>query len=530
MQQPPEPTEQQVLKRVFGYDSFRPGQHQLVRALLAGQDVLAVMPTGAGKSVCYQVPALVLPGVTVVVSPLVSLMQDQVRALVAAGVKAAYLNNSLTDSQKALMLRRAQAGWYKIIYVAPERLLMPGFLAFARTQPISLVAVDEAHCISQWGQDFRPSYLRIREFLAALPQRPVVGAFTATATARVRQDIRAALELREPLEHTASFDRPNLYFEVVRVVPSLKPGELLAILKQETGSGIVYCSTVRQVEETAALLQREGYAAAPYHARLDAAQRRKNQEDFLYDRVTVMVATNAFGMGIDKPNVRFVVHYNMPKDLESYYQEAGRAGRDGDPARCVLLYSGTDVRTAQYFIDKERDDPDSEVPADVRAEAARKAEERLKWMTWYAATQNCLRGFILSYFGERPAGPCGHCGACAAREKQRQRAAFVAAARQNAPSGEARPRRARLAGPWSPRTERDEALLAALFALRKRLAAKKKLPAYLIFSDATLREIGEKKPVSRDEFLAVKGVGEAKADRYGAAFTALVRQFLEAED
>ena len=313
-----------ILKKVFGYDSFRPGQEEIVSRLLAGQDVLAVMPTGAGKSICYQVPALLLPGITIVVSPLVSLMKDQVGALVQAGVAAAFLNNSLTDNQKALMLHRAREGWYKIIYVAPERLEMPGFQRFAQERPISMVTVDEAHCISQWGQDFRPSYLRIKAFVDSLPSRPVVGAFTATATAHVRDDIREQLALQKPYEVTTSFDRPNLYFETRRALPSQKPKELLdLVLKEGSNAGIVYCSTTRQVDETARLLQSRGIRAAAYHAKLDADTRRKNQDDFLYDRVQVMVATNAFGMGIDKPNVRFVIHYNMPKDLESYYQEAG---------------------------------------------------------------------------------------------------------------------------------------------------------------------------------------------------------------
>ena len=515
-----------ILKKVFGYDSFRPGQEEIVSRLLAGQDVLAVMPTGAGKSICYQVPALLLPGITLVVSPLVSLMKDQVGALVQAGVAAAFLNNSLTDRQKALMLHRAREGWYKIIYVAPERLEMPGFQRFAQERPISMVTVDEAHCISQWGQDFRPSYLRIKAFVDSLPSRPVVSAFTATATAHVRDDIREQLALQKPYEVITSFDRPNLFFETRRALPSEKPKLLLdLVLKEGDHAGIIYCSTTKQVDETTRLLQSRGIRAAAYHAKLDAETRQHNQDDFLYDRVQIMVATNAFGMGIDKPNVRFVLHYNMPKDLESYYQEAGRAGRDGEPARCVLLYSGTDVRTIRFFIDKELE-ADNGLPADVKAEAARKAEERLKYMTFYSTTPRCLRGFLLSYFGEAAPQKCGSCSNCLAAEQAAERVEQQAAqARERAAASAKRLAGARrFAADAEPLSEAEEQLLAALYALRKQLAARQKLPAYLVFNDATLRQMARKKPMSTEELLNIPGVGEKKAARYGQEFLSVIEE------
>ena len=511
----------EILKSYFGYDSFRPNQEAIIREVMQGHDCLVLMPTGGGKSLCYQVPALAMEGTAVVISPLISLMHDQVEALKANGIPAEALNSGNDTTDELIIRRRCEKGELKLLYVSPEKLISEIPYLFSNIK-ISLFAVDEAHCISQWGQDFRPSYLRIKAFVDSLPSRPVVGAFTATATAHVRDDIREQLALQKPYEVTTSFDRPNLYFETRRALPSQKPKELLdLVLKEGDNAGIVYCSTTKQVDETARLLQSRGIRAAAYHAKLDADTRRKNQDDFLYDRVQVMVATNAFGMGIDKPNVRFVIHYNMPKDLESYYQEAGRAGRDGQPARCTLLYSGTDVRTIRFFIDKERE-ADNGLPADVKAEAARKAEERLKYMTFYSTTQHCLRGFLLQYFGEAAPQKCGNCSCCLAAEQEAQ--LQVEYARRRAAQSADRlekPRRAKPAAAGSL-SEADEKLLNALYAVRKRLAGKQNLPAFMVFNDATLREMAEKKPMSIDELLNISGVGEKKAARYGNAFLRVI--------
>ena len=390
-------TKEEALKTYYGYDVFRGGQEAVIDALLSGRDALAIMPTGAGKSVCYQIPALLLPGITLVVSPLVSLMRDQVTQLVQMGIPAAFLNSSLTFRQYLLALDRARAGRYKIIYVAPERLETEGFQAFVREADISLVAVDEAHCISQWGQDFRPSYLNIPAFVESLPHRPPVGAFTATATPDVKADIHRLLDLQDPLELTTGFDRENLYFEVQQ--PADKRAALLELVKGRPGKcGIVYCATRKNVEEVCDFLRQRGVAAARYHAGLDPEERQRNQEDFLYDRVQVMVATNAFGMGIDKSNVSYVVHYNMPGSVEAYYQEAGRAGRDGSPAECLLLWCDGDIATGRFFIEQEST---HEGLTAEEAEVVRASRRRmLESMVGYCYTTGCLRAYILRYFGE----------------------------------------------------------------------------------------------------------------------------------
>ena len=404
-------TQYEILKHYFGYDTFRDGQDVLIQSILEGRDVLGVMPTGAGKSLCYQIPALMMDGITLVISPLISLMKDQVSNLNQVGILAAYINSSLTAAQYYKVLDLARAGRYPIIYVAPERLMSEDFLRFALSSQvkISMVAVDEAHCVSQWGQDFRPSYLKIVDFINQLPERPVVSAFTATATAEVRDDIIDILMLRNPQVMTTGFNRPNLYFGVQS--PKDKYATMVNYLERHKGeSGIIYCLTRKVVEEVCGQLIREGFSVTRYHAGLSDSERRHNQEDFIYDRAQIMVATNAFGMGIDKSNVRFVVHYNMPKNMESYYQEAGRAGRDGEPSECILLYGGQDVVTNQFFIDHNQDN--EALDPITREIVMERDRERLRKMTFYCFTSECLRQYILNYFGEKSSSYCGNCLNC----------------------------------------------------------------------------------------------------------------------
>ena len=401
-------TAQEALKTYFGYDTFRPGQDTIVSAILEGRDALAIMPTGAGKSLCYQIPALLLPGLTLVVSPLISLMQDQVKGLSAVGIPVAYINSTLTENQIAKALQRAAQGSYKIIYVAPERLESPTFQEFAAAADISMLTVDEAHCISQWGQDFRPSYLHILDFIDTLPRRPIVSAFTATATREVKDDIAETLCLQNPQIVVTGFDRPNLYYRVETT--RRKDAFVADYVRQHPGeSGIIYCATRKNVDAVQEMLQGEGIAAARYHAGMTNEERRQSQNDFIYDAAPVIVATNAFGMGIDKSNVRYVIHYNMPQSMENYYQEAGRAGRDGLPAQCILLFSAQDIMINRFLLErKEVEDLD-----DDAAELLRQRDnQRLQSMANYCHTTGCLRNYILHYFGEDSTEPCGSCGNC----------------------------------------------------------------------------------------------------------------------
>ncbi len=416
----------EALTRYFGYDSFRPGQQGIVEVLLAGRDVLGVMPTGAGKSVCYQIPAALSPGVTLVVSPLISLMRDQVDALNDLGLPAAFINTTQTPDEQAMVFAQAAAGQIKLLYVAPERLETGRFRDFAARTPISLIAVDEAHCVSQWGQDFRSSYLGIGDFIAGLPQRPPVGAFTATATERVRQDIVGLLGLRNPAVTVAGFDRPNLYFDVVKLETKYKAAWVARYVADHPDeSGIVYCATRKTTEALTDTLNQMGHPAVAYHGGMSPDAREAAQRDFITDKVPVVVATNAFGMGIDKSNVRYVIHHNLPESIEAYYQEAGRAGRDGEPSRCTLLWNESDIVTRRRLLDN---DYENERLTPEEQEIVRQSKRRLlDGMVGYCRTTDCLHRYMTRYFGQElssnagsaagediaaDSSQSGKCGAC----------------------------------------------------------------------------------------------------------------------
>ena len=602
-----------ILNQYFGYSSFRAGQEKLIDAQLAGRDAFGVMPTGGGKSLCYQIPALLSDGVTLVVCPLISLMKDQVQALKKVGVPAAYINSSLTPNQIRRAYRNIEDNMYKIIYVAPERLLTDSFLSTISRVHVSIVAVDEAHCISQWGQDFRPSYLHITEFLNYFEHRPVVSAFTATATPQVRDDIIHYLGLQSPVYVVTSFDRPNLRFDVLK--PSSKEGTVIKLLQErQDKSGIIYCSTRKDVDNLTETLLDKGFAVTKYHAGLPEAERHENQDDFIYDRRSVMVATNAFGMGIDKSNVAYVIHYNMPQSMEAYYQEAGRAGRDGSEAECILLFSARDIITAKFLI--EHSSENEELTDEQKTQVQKQAMQRLVKMISYCRTSKCLRSYILEYFGESHPESCGHCGNCNAtmedftpqakiilscighiyamlgysvgitmvvrtlsgsREERvlnlnldtlaeysqlskysrndlrdmitclealgylrtdpehlgisltrRSREVLADGARVTRAVEEkaAKEKKSPEKSGKKLSKEKDPELFAVLKNLRTQIAVEEHVPAYIVFSDATLADMAGKKPASLDDFLQVSGVGSAKAAKYGERFIAEIRNYI----
>ena len=552
----------EILKHYFGHDTFRDGQENIIDNISNGNDALCIMPTGGGKSICYQIPALMSDGIAIVISPLISLMKDQVTSLNQNGIRAAYINSTLTSAQQSRAIYNAMRGEYKLIYVAPERLEAPAFLNLCNSIKISLIAVDEAHCVSQWGHDFRPSYLKIADFISKLDNRPVISAFTATATDAVKRDILNLLGLKNPFEITTGFDRKNLFFAVKR--PQRKQKELLAIVSEHKNqSGIIYCATRKNVEKVSDFLNDNGYRSLIYHAGLNSETRNRNQEDFINDRCNLIVATNAFGMGIDKPDVRFVVHYNMPKNLENYYQEAGRAGRDGENSDCVLLYSPGDVYTQKFFIEngeyhtndcnncsaclKEYKLADLTVDSQKILSCIIRTGQRFGTSTISAVLAGSKSENIYKYRlnNQSTYGIMSDKRRTVINElitrlideeyitQTKDKYPVLKVTQKSYPilKGQ-KSLTMRLAVKEDlhreiQQAEIDRSLFDKLKERRKYLADKASVPPYAIFSDASLRDMCAKLPTNENDFLRISGVGIKKQEKYAKEFIPIIKEYKE---
>jgi ATP-dependent DNA helicase RecQ len=493
-----------ILKKHFGYDEFRPLQKEIIERVLLGQDCVVLMPTGGGKSLCFQLPTLMLPGMTVVISPLISLMKDQVDALRANGISADLINSSLSQNDIVAVMDRAKAGKLKILYIAPERLSVPGFEDFLHELQISLIAIDEAHCISEWGHDFRPDYRNLKMLRKKFPRIPII-ALTATATENVRKDIVRQLDLADAQIFISSFNRPNLSYEVLPKKDSFS--SILALLRgYRDASVIIYCFSRKDTEMLVDKLTTHGFSAAAYHAGLDSKKRMENQERFIRDEIHIMVATIAFGMGIDKPDVRLVIHHSLPKSIEGYYQETGRAGRDGLPARCVLLFSYADKFKHDFFIQKI-----------ANAEEQKKTQENLEQVISYGNLRGCRRRFLLNYFNEVCAQMhCGNCDRCIAPVPLEIRTMSHVGAT---------PKRVHLSS--EDRTY-DIALFEELRSVRTQEARRLNVPPYVVFGDKSLRDMSVRFPQTPDAFLEINGVGNRKLAQFGEQFMSVIRRYAQA--
>lgn len=493
----------EILKKYFGYEDFRPGQKEIIKHILNQEDCLGIMPTGAGKSICYQVPSLIFLGVTIVISPLISLMKDQVDALNVKQISSCYINSTLSPLEYKTILQNISNGDYKIIYIAPERLKSENFIEFLNTLSISMITIDEAHCVSQWGHDFRPSYLQITPVISKLKLRPIVTAFTSTATETVKNDIIKILSLKNPFTLTTGFDRANLSFQVYNSI--IKKEFVVNYIEEHKSScGVIYCLTRKSVDSLYYYLKSLSYSIGKYHGGMSEKQRNKNQDLFLSGKYSIMIATNAFGMGIDKPNIRFVIHYNMPKDLEGYYQEAGRAGRDGLAAECILLFSKSDIVSNKFLINHG-----SSLLNHTNE------YQKLKQITLYCQTKLCLRRYILEYFGEHPNFKiCNYCSNCTYNNL-------------NSCSNFQKPFDLSIQSNNNIKDlPSNFKLFSILKAIRLELSIKYKVPPFMIFHNKTLIEMTKSLPTDINSLLQIKGIGKYKAETYGKEFIFAIKTFI----